>query len=267
MNWKEALEKEAIKYADEQYQVNRWGREWVHAREDFKAGAEFILGREAHLSKQKQFFDDMAEDWHLWDEEEKGTYPVKRIFDAYEKLLEELPQAKEDSQQILGYEEYVEKIDNLMEHYEGQVLSNAIVSEIIEPLSKSTQQWWKALQSKHEDLRKVVKELKELKAKESDLVVNETFESAMKNLDEEFGIDRQDANTHPEVYEEYRARQNQIGEKYNAAKNKGGELLQSDAVEFAKWYSGMDEEKIKRAYARWLSESDVAQQRSNEFEN
>jgi hypothetical protein len=35
----------------------------------------------------EQFFDSMAEDWHLWDEEEKGPYPVKRIFDASEKFL------------------------------------------------------------------------------------------------------------------------------------------------------------------------------------
>ena len=30
----------------------------------------------------------MGEDWHLWDEKEKGAYPIDRTFSAMEKFLE-----------------------------------------------------------------------------------------------------------------------------------------------------------------------------------
>jgi len=36
-----------------------------------------------------EFFDEMAEDWHLWDEQEKGQYPVQRTFDAVKKFMEQ----------------------------------------------------------------------------------------------------------------------------------------------------------------------------------
>jgi hypothetical protein len=30
----------------------------------------------------KQFYYETCEDWHLWDEQEQGEYPVKRMLDA-----------------------------------------------------------------------------------------------------------------------------------------------------------------------------------------
>lgn len=45
--------------------------------------------------------------------------------------------------------------------------------------------------------------------------------------------------------------------------DKGREEI-SEVVRFAAWYSGMEVSKVKRAYARWLSENDVAQMRMNE---
>jgi len=36
----------------------------------------------------EKFYYDMGEDWHLWDEEQYGSYPVERIFSAWKKFIE-----------------------------------------------------------------------------------------------------------------------------------------------------------------------------------
>lgn len=36
----------------------------------------------------EEFFFEMGEDWHLWDEQEKGTYPITRTFDAFKKFID-----------------------------------------------------------------------------------------------------------------------------------------------------------------------------------
>ena len=40
------------------------------------------------VSELEEFFYEMGEDWHLWDEEEKGQYPIQRTFDAMKKFIE-----------------------------------------------------------------------------------------------------------------------------------------------------------------------------------
>lgn len=40
------------------------------------------------VSELEDFFYDSAEDWHLWDEEVNGPYPINRIFDAMKKFID-----------------------------------------------------------------------------------------------------------------------------------------------------------------------------------
>ncbi len=40
------------------------------------------------VSELEEFFYEMGEDWLLWDEEEKGQYPVQRTFDAMKKFID-----------------------------------------------------------------------------------------------------------------------------------------------------------------------------------
>jgi len=40
------------------------------------------------VSELEEFFYEMGEDWHLWDEEEKGQYLIQRTFDAMKKFIE-----------------------------------------------------------------------------------------------------------------------------------------------------------------------------------
>ncbi len=40
------------------------------------------------VSELEEFFYQMGEDWHLWDEEEQGQYPIQRTFDAMKKFIE-----------------------------------------------------------------------------------------------------------------------------------------------------------------------------------
>lgn len=39
------------------------------------------------ISELEEFYYDTCEDYHLWDEDEKGAYPVKRILDAMGMFL------------------------------------------------------------------------------------------------------------------------------------------------------------------------------------
>ena len=41
------------------------------------------------IAELEEFFYEMGEDWHLWDKEEQGQYPVQRIFDAVKKFIAE----------------------------------------------------------------------------------------------------------------------------------------------------------------------------------
>ena len=40
------------------------------------------------VSELEEFFYEMVEDWHLWDGEEKGQYPIQRTFDAMKKFID-----------------------------------------------------------------------------------------------------------------------------------------------------------------------------------
>lgn len=40
------------------------------------------------ISELENFYYEMGEDWHLWDEEEKGQYPIQRVFDAMKKFVD-----------------------------------------------------------------------------------------------------------------------------------------------------------------------------------
>ena len=40
------------------------------------------------VTELEELFYEMGEDWHLWDEEEKGQYPIQRTFDAMKKFIE-----------------------------------------------------------------------------------------------------------------------------------------------------------------------------------
>jgi hypothetical protein len=40
------------------------------------------------ISDLEEFFYFMCEDWHLWDENEKGPYPIQRIFDAMRNFID-----------------------------------------------------------------------------------------------------------------------------------------------------------------------------------
>ena len=40
------------------------------------------------VTELEEFFYEMGEDWHLWDEEEKGQYPIQRTFDSMKKFIE-----------------------------------------------------------------------------------------------------------------------------------------------------------------------------------
>jgi hypothetical protein len=39
------------------------------------------------VSELEEFYYHTCEDYHLWDEDEKGAYPVKRILDAMGMFL------------------------------------------------------------------------------------------------------------------------------------------------------------------------------------
>lgn len=40
------------------------------------------------ISELEEFYYHMGEDWHLWDEQEKGQYPIQRTFEAMKKFIE-----------------------------------------------------------------------------------------------------------------------------------------------------------------------------------
>ena len=36
----------------------------------------------------ENFYNEMVEDWHLWDDRELGQYPIERTFDAMKKFID-----------------------------------------------------------------------------------------------------------------------------------------------------------------------------------
>ena len=40
------------------------------------------------VSELENFYYEMGEDWHLWDEEEQGQYPIQRVFVAMKKFVD-----------------------------------------------------------------------------------------------------------------------------------------------------------------------------------
>ena len=40
------------------------------------------------IKELEDFYFQTGEDWHLWDEQELGPYPVQRIFDAMKKFID-----------------------------------------------------------------------------------------------------------------------------------------------------------------------------------
>ena len=40
------------------------------------------------VSEIEDFWYQMGEDWHLWDKEEQGEYPIQRVFDAMKKFID-----------------------------------------------------------------------------------------------------------------------------------------------------------------------------------
>jgi hypothetical protein len=39
------------------------------------------------INELDEFYDQMCEDWHLWDEREQGQYPIKRVLDAMNNFI------------------------------------------------------------------------------------------------------------------------------------------------------------------------------------
>lgn len=46
-----------------------------------------IKNKKIELSEVEDLYYQMAEDWHLWDEQEQGPYPIDRIFDVMKKFI------------------------------------------------------------------------------------------------------------------------------------------------------------------------------------
>jgi len=40
------------------------------------------------IKELEDFYYETGEDWHLWDEQELGPYPIQRIFDAMKKFID-----------------------------------------------------------------------------------------------------------------------------------------------------------------------------------
>jgi len=40
------------------------------------------------VSELENFYYEMGEDWHLWDEQEQGQYPIQRVFDAMKNFVD-----------------------------------------------------------------------------------------------------------------------------------------------------------------------------------
>lgn len=41
-----------------------------------------------HVIQFGEFYEQSCEDWHLWDEQEQGPYPIHRILDAMKKFID-----------------------------------------------------------------------------------------------------------------------------------------------------------------------------------
>ncbi len=50
--------------------------------------AEVSHSHNEFIEQIENFYYESAEDWHLWDDDEKGPYPIERVLDAIKKLNE-----------------------------------------------------------------------------------------------------------------------------------------------------------------------------------
>lgn len=54
------------------------------------------------ITELEELYYQMGEDYHLWDEDEQGEYPIQRVFDAIKKFITEkklsIDQLKEEKQ-------------------------------------------------------------------------------------------------------------------------------------------------------------------------
>lgn len=42
---------------------------------------------EVKITEVEDLFNQMGEDYHLWDKEEQGEYPIERVFDAMKNFI------------------------------------------------------------------------------------------------------------------------------------------------------------------------------------
>ena len=65
-------------------------RRWNNEMTDYVdlSGHEAPVSGSLLVSELEEFWYKMGEDWHLWDEEEQGQYPIQRVFDAMKKFVE-----------------------------------------------------------------------------------------------------------------------------------------------------------------------------------
>lgn len=145
-----------VKLSSVSSESNVGGMRWVKASERLpeKEGIYYGKGwglREWILKfKDGQFFSH-------------NDRPLALPFDnkGLEWLDESIPSEVKEKEKFRTYhfDEYIERVEKLMEEYTGQALSNAIVNEIIEPLKVSVQQYWRMAQTNHENACKLRKQL------------------------------------------------------------------------------------------------------------
>lgn len=58
------------------------------------------MSKEAEVRTELDFLYECGEDYHLWDEEEKGDYPVERILSAMNKRIGELKSHLSSPQEV-----------------------------------------------------------------------------------------------------------------------------------------------------------------------
>jgi hypothetical protein len=49
------------------------------------------------IDELEEFYYQSGEDWHLWDDETQGPYPVQRMLDAMKTFLERAKLKEKDS--------------------------------------------------------------------------------------------------------------------------------------------------------------------------
>lgn len=65
-------------------EIESWIINWFEKNVDQQG-----ISKEGWQKELNELYYQMGEDWHLWDEEEKGAYPIQRIFDAMKKFMDQ----------------------------------------------------------------------------------------------------------------------------------------------------------------------------------